>query len=77
MRRTWDRLKGRIDDERFRDVQANLAVQEREAQWWRDACIAYFQSISKRPLPAGAAPPQHDLEYYEALRFTNVPGSPK
>lgn len=76
MRTTWASLKDRIDDERFREVERNLATQEQEAQWWRDASVAYFQSISKRPLPAGAAPPQHPLSYYEGLRFTNVPGTP-
>ena len=45
-----------------------------EAQWWRDACIAYFQSFSKRPLPAGFAPPEHPLEYYKSLKFPYAPG---
>ena len=43
-----------MDAERFAQVAAFLAIQEQEAQWWRDACIAYFQTFSKRPLPAGA-----------------------
>lgn len=76
MRRTWQSLKGKLDDERWREVADDLATQEREAQWWRDACVAYFESISKRPLPPGSAPPAHDLRYYESLRFTNVPGTP-
>ena len=76
MRTTWASIRGRIDNERFREVERNLATQEQEAQWWRDASVAYFQSISKRPLPAGAAPPQRPLSYYEGLRFTNVPGTP-
>jgi alpha-glucuronidase len=76
MRRTWQSLKGKVDDERWREVAKNLATQEREAQWWRDACISYFQSISKRPLPPGTSPPAHDLKYYESLKFTNVPGTP-
>jgi hypothetical protein len=37
-----------------------------EAQWWRDASIAYFQTFSGLPLPAGEAPPAHSLDYYEA-----------
>jgi alpha-glucuronidase len=73
MRRTWRSLGGMVDAERYAAVDANLAVQEREAQWWRDASVAYFQSISKRPLPPGVAPPAHDLAYYKALRFTRVP----
>jgi alpha-glucuronidase len=74
MRRTWDAQRERVDAERFAQVAAFLAIQEQEAQWWRDACVAYFQSISNRPLPAGSAPPAHPLEYYEALTFPYAPG---
>jgi alpha-glucuronidase len=74
MRRTWAAQAGRVDAARFEQVSAFLAIQEQEAQWWRDACIAYFQSISKRPLPAGAAPPAHSLEYYKSLKFPYAPG---
>ena len=74
MRRTWDAQAGRVDAERFTQVSAFLAIQEQEAQWWRDACIAYFQSLSKLPLPAGVAPPAHPLEYYQSLNFPYAPG---
>ena len=74
MRETWRRLDGYIDEERYRQVDAFLAIQEKEAQWWRDACIAYFQSMSGLPLPAGYAPPPRQLKYYESLSFPYVPG---
>ncbi len=74
MRRAWNAQSGRVDAERFAQVAAFLAIQEQEARWWRDACIAYFQSLSKRPLPAGAAPPAHPLEYYQSLKFPYAPG---
>jgi alpha-glucuronidase len=74
MRATWAGQQGRVDPERFAQVAAFLAIQEREAQWWRDACIAYFQSISTRPLPAGVAAPAHPLEYYRSLKFPYAPG---
>ncbi|WP_414648198.1 alpha-glucuronidase family glycosyl hydrolase [Dyella sp.] len=74
MRQTWARLDGYIDPQRYQQTAAFLAIQEKEAQWWRDACIAYFQSKSGLPLPAGFAPPQHSLQYYESLKFDNVPG---
>jgi alpha-glucuronidase len=74
MRVTWAAQQGRVDAERFAQVAAFLAIQEQEAQWWRDACIAYFQSISKRPLPAGIAAPAHPLEYYKSLKFPYAPG---
>jgi alpha-glucuronidase len=74
MQATWERMRPYVDPERFEQVKAYLAIQREEAQWWRDACIAYFQSINKLPLPAGFAPPRHSLEYYQALKFPYAPG---
>jgi alpha-glucuronidase len=75
MRHTWSGLAGKVDSQRHDDVSAFLAIQEQEATWWRDASIAYFQSLSRRPLPPGYTPPQHSLPYYESLCFPYVPGS--
>jgi alpha-glucuronidase len=74
MRETWRHMDGYIDDQRYQQVATFLAIQQKEAQWWRDACIAYFQSISGLPLPPGYAPPQQSLKYYESLTFPFVPG---
>jgi len=74
MGRRWAALKPDIDAQRHAEVTAYLAVQAREARWWRDACIAYFQSVSGLPLPAGVRPPEHGLEYYQGLRFGFAPG---
>jgi alpha-glucuronidase len=67
MRRTWTRLRGQIDAERFDLTARYLAIQEAEARWWRDACLSYFQSFSKMPYPKGYAPPAHNLDYYKSL----------
>lgn len=74
MRTRWASLQAHIDGQRHADVAAYLAVQEAEARWWRDACIAYFQSASGLPLPAGARPPERTLQEYKALRFNFAPG---
>ena len=74
MQDTWASLRGRVDADRHEQVAAFLQIQLREAQWWRDASVAYFQSISGRPLPAGEAPPPHPLAYYQALQFPSAPG---
>lgn len=73
--KTWDSLKGAIDDERFTHVQSLLKRQEKDAKTWRDACTQYFQTFSKRPLPQGVEPPEHPLEYYKAINLRYVPGS--
>ena len=74
MASTWEALKPYIDPERFYETAAFLGEQQAEAQWWRDACIAYFQSQSGLPLPAGTAPPQHPLSWYEAQVYRYAPG---
>jgi alpha-glucuronidase len=52
MRETWRHMDRYIDDQRYQQVASFLAIQQNEAQWWRDACIAYFQSISGLPIAA-------------------------
>jgi alpha-glucuronidase len=74
MRRTWEALAGSIDDQRHAQTAAFLAIQEKEAQWWRDASIAYFQTFSQRPVPEGYAPPAESLQYYQSLSFPYAPG---
>ncbi len=74
MRATWAGLSGYVDAARYRQVADFLAIQEKEAQWWRDASIAYWQSLNHLPLPPGYAPPAHPLEYYRSLSFPFAPG---
>ncbi len=74
MRNTWAGLSPYVDKERYAQIATFLAIQEKEAQWWRDASIAYFQTFSERPLPTGYAPPPKPLSYYEALSFPEAPG---
>jgi alpha-glucuronidase len=68
MRKTWDSVKGSIDAERFAEVADFLRIQEKEAVWWRDASLLYFQTHSRRPIPARYEKPAHDLAFYRALR---------
>ncbi|MDZ7280458.1 alpha-glucuronidase [Sphingomonas sanguinis] len=74
MQRQWDGLRPKIDAERWQKTATYLAVQEREARWWRDASLAYWMSVNHRPLPAGVRAPEHDLAWYKAQRFPYAPG---
>jgi len=74
MQQTWAGLRDYVDAERHHQVARFLAIQRKEAQWWRDASIAYFQTFSRLPLPEGEAPPEHPLEYYMSLEFPHAPG---
>jgi alpha-glucuronidase len=74
MQQQWASLEGKIDEERYEQTADFLAIQRNEAQWWRDASLAYWQSVNGLDLPASAEPPEHSLEYYQALSFPNAPG---
>jgi len=60
-----------IDNERFEKVKALLVEQEANARVWRDACLLYFQTFSKRPIPASYEQPEKTLEYYKSLKFSS------
>jgi alpha-glucuronidase len=74
MQADWATLEPFVDAERFAKTARLLEIQAREARWWRDACIAYFQSRSELELPPGVAWPEHTLEHYQSLRFPYAPG---
>jgi alpha-glucuronidase len=74
MQQRWSALAGYIDDERFDDVATFLGIQANEARWWRDACIAYFQTFANRPLPDQLAQPARSLDWYRSLHFPYAPG---
>ncbi|MCC9136685.1 alpha-glucuronidase family glycosyl hydrolase [Pontibacter silvestris] len=74
MQQTWNTVQGLIDQERFDQVQSFLKIQEKEAKWWRDACLLYFQTFSKRPIPQDLEKPAESLDYYMQLDPQFVPG---
>jgi alpha-glucuronidase len=65
-RRRWGALAGAVDSERHADVARKLAIQERDAVWWRDAVLLYFQTFGHRPLPEGIERPAKTLTEYMA-----------
>ncbi|MDP4224229.1 MAG: alpha-glucuronidase family glycosyl hydrolase [Bacteroidota bacterium] len=73
-RSDWDSLRDEIDPERFEKVKTLLAMQERDARIWRDGCLLYFQTFSKKPFPAGFEKPEHKLDYYMNYKYTDIPG---
>lgn len=76
MQTKWHKLKPYIDEERFEQVRMLLNIQEENAVLWRDACVAYFQTFSRQPLPANYPQPAHSLDYYQQQNFYYMPGNP-
>ncbi len=70
----WAKLKPFVDADRFQITADFLTIQAHDAKLWRDASIAYFQSVSGLPLPAGIKAPAHGLPYYKALSWPYAPG---
>ncbi len=75
MQSAWNNVKNYVDEERFNQVKMLLNIQEKEAEWWRNACLLYFQTYSKQPIPSQYETPDHTLEYYESLKFPYAPGN--
>ena len=63
----WDALQPFVDRQRFDEVQRKLRIQTRDAEWWRDACLLYFQTFSHRPIPQDMEHPVHNLD--EMMKF--------
>ncbi|MBC6997325.1 alpha-glucuronidase family glycosyl hydrolase [Cytophaga sp. FL35] len=74
MQETWNQMKSYVSAEQHKEVNMLLTIQYKEAKWWRDACLLYFQTFSKQELPVGVEKPEHDLEYYKSLKFPFAPG---
>jgi alpha-glucuronidase len=70
----WNSLEKYMDKERFRHVQQLLNIQVKEAVWWRNACLLYFQTFSKMSIP-GNEQPDRTLDYYKSLHFPYAPGN--
>ena len=71
---TWDQMKSFVDEQRFNEVKMSLNIQLKEAKWWRDSCLLYFQQFSGKELPASVGKPTKTLEYFKSLRFPSAPG---
>ncbi len=74
MRRTWADLRPYLDHDRHAHIAALLVIQEKEARWWRDACLLYFQTFSQRPFPPDCEPPQGSLADFMGIKKSHVPG---
>ncbi|WP_125721743.1 alpha-glucuronidase family glycosyl hydrolase [Flavobacterium ustbae] len=75
MQNVWKKTEKYIDSERFHEVAMLLEIQHKEAKWWRDACLLYFQQFSGKELPKEVQKPTQTLEYFKSLKFPFAPGN--
>ena len=67
--RVWDSMESYVDKDRFKHVQSRLKIQSRDAVWWKDACLLYFQTFSKMPIPYDIERPVHQLEDLKKIKL--------
>lgn len=75
MIKTWSSMEPYVDQQRHKEVSMMLQIQLKEAKWWKDACLLYFQQFSKMPIPEEVEKPKKSLDYFESLRFPYAPGN--
>lgn len=68
--RIWEQMKPYIDAERYEAQKLNFDRQAKDAWWWRDACLLYFQQFSGMKLPLDCPAPKYKFE--DLLKF-NLP----
>ena len=71
----WNSFKKYIDQDRFKQIDQLLNIQLKDAIWWRNACLLYFQTFSKMPIPSQYENPDKTLEYYQNIRILYAPGN--
>eukprot|EP01089_Gocevia_fonbrunei_P000238 TRINITY_DN10245_c0_g2_i1.p1 TRINITY_DN10245_c0_g2~~TRINITY_DN10245_c0_g2_i1.p1 ORF type:complete len:488 (-),score=112.16 TRINITY_DN10245_c0_g2_i1:392-1855(-) len=71
---TWANVRPYLTEGEFNEVNMLLQIQLKEAKWWRDASLLYFQTFSQKSLPDGVENPVETLEYFKSLKFPFAPG---
>lgn len=60
--KVWDNVGEYIDEERYKAVRDKLKIQTHDAQWWKDACLLYFQEINGLSFPTDMERPVYELD---------------
>jgi alpha-glucuronidase len=66
---TWQKLELYVDGQLFDDVSRRLQTQYKDARWWRDACLLYFQQFSQMPIPEDVEQPTHTLDQLQKVNL--------
>lgn len=67
--RVWKEMQPYVDAERYQAVAERLDIQAHDAVWWKDACLEYFRTFSKRPYPKGVEPPVFTLKELKKVKL--------
>jgi len=67
--KTWESVENLVDAERYGQVHEKLIRQAKDAIWWRDATMLYFQQYSNMEIPSDCTPAQHTLDELRRFRL--------
>ncbi len=67
--RTWESVEKYVDPYRYGQIHDKLVRQAKDAIWWRDALMLYFQTFSGMPIPDDCTKPQHTLDELRSFRL--------
>lgn len=67
--KTWDKMEPYVDAQRFKEVQSRLKIQSKDAVWWKDACLLYFQTFSCQPIPYDIERPVNELDNLKKIKL--------
>lgn len=67
--RVWSDVMPYIDEARWQAQMLRFNRQARDAQWWHDACLCYFQTFSNKPFPADMMPVVFDYNKLKTYRL--------
>lgn len=65
----WNSVESYVCGSTYSQVAWRIERQAKDAIWWRDAVIQYFQQYSQMSLPEGCSPFQHSLDELRAFRL--------
>mgnify|MGYP003423546406 FL=1 len=67
--KVWESVEKYVDSQRYENIHRKIVRQAKDAIWWRDACMLYFQTFSGMPIPEDCTAPQHTLEELRRVRL--------
>ncbi len=67
--RQWTQLQDYLSAEQYKEGYELLITQHRDAIWWKDACLLFFQQHSHLPFPTTIDPPLHTLDDLQQLHL--------
>ncbi len=69
MQQLWQQNRTALPEPLWTDIAQRLDTQYKDALWWRDACLLYFQTFSQQPWPTTAQAPVHQLNDLKAIQL--------